>query len=149
MSMTVCTGAYSFCNTCMLFQSQWICTCCCIIINFINDTKTEFIWRTLLNISQGTANSKQNKQNDLCILGRLRSDYAVRVVWPASSLKTPWVLCSHTAADRDPDKTAQRCRLIWVFAGLTYSFVYVGQQSVSRKPCPAIPHLSHFRLSWR
>ena len=26
----------------------------------INDTETEFIWRTLLNICQGTANPKQN-----------------------------------------------------------------------------------------
>ena len=89
------------------------CTCCCIIISFINDTETEFIWRTLLNMSQGTANPKQPLQNDLCILGRLRLDYTVRVVWSVSSLKKPWVLGLRTAADRDSGgKTAQRCRLM-------------------------------------
>ena len=64
------------------FCLQWCCfncTCCCIIINVINDTETEFIRRTLLNMSHCTANLKQNLQNDMCSLGRLRSDYAVRV----------------------------------------------------------------------
>ena len=143
MSITVCTGAHSFCNTCacILFpvpvncscSSNWdnsdkwyfpdrqqlvfvfngveinrtliSCTCCYIIINFINDTETEFIWRTLLNMSQGTASLKKNLQNDLCVLRRLRSDYAVRVAWSASSLKKPLVLCSHTATDRESGKT--------------------------------------------
>ena len=169
MSIIVCTGAHSFCNTCILFpvpvncscssnytsdkwyspdrqqlvfvfigvEVNWIlfnCTCCCIIINFINDTEAEFIWRTLLNMSQGTANPKQNLQNDLYVLERFRSDYAVRVVWSASSLKKPWVLGSHTAAARDSGKTAQRCRLTWVFAGLTYCFVCVGQQPAACAP---------------
>ena len=84
-------------------------------------------------------------------LGRLRSDNAVRVVWSASSLKKPWVLGSHTAADRDSGKTAQRCRQTWVFAGLTvpdhclsfyftYIFVCVDQQ-----PVPHSPHFSRCR----
>ena len=89
-----------------------------------------------------------------CFLGRLRSDNAVRVVWSASSLKKPWVLGSHTAADRDSGKTAQRCRQVWVFARLTvpdhclsfyftYIFVCVDQQ-----PAPRSPHFSHFRKMW-
>ena len=89
-----------------------------------------------------------------CFLGRLRSDNAVRVVWSASSLKKPWALGSHTAADRDSGKTAQRCRQIWVFARLTvpdhclpfyftYIFVCVDQQ-----PAPRSPHFSHFRKMW-
>ena len=109
-------------------------TCCRIIINCINDTETEYISRTLLNMSQGTANTKQNLQNDLWVLVRFRSDYAVRVVWSASSLKNPWVLGSHTATDSDSGKTAQICRLIRVFAELTYCFVCVGPQPAPRAP---------------
>ena len=118
------------------------CTWCCIIINFINNTETGFIWKTLLNMSQGTAYHKQTLQNDLCILGKLRSAYAVRVVWSASSLKKPLVLGSHAAADMDSCKTAQRCRLIWVFAGLTY-ILYVLASSPQLRP--ASPHFNHFR----
>ena len=46
---------------------------------------------SFLNMSQGTANPKQNLQNELYVLGKLRSDYAVRVVRSASSLKKPEV----------------------------------------------------------
>ena len=48
--------------------------------NFINDTETELIWSTLLTMSQATANPKQNLQNELYVLRRIRSDNAVRVV---------------------------------------------------------------------
>ena len=86
-------------------EINWIlfnCTCCCIIINFIDDTETEFIWRTLLNMSQGTANPEQNLQNDVCP-GKTQ----IRLLSPSSlinvsaELKNPWVLGSHTVADRD------------------------------------------------
>ena len=95
------------------------CTCCCIIINFINDTETEFIWRTLLKLSQGTANPKQ-PYNMACASWEdsdqtMQSDHLISVF--AEEVR---VLGSHTAADRDSGKTTQRCRLIWVFAGLTY-----------------------------
>ena len=87
-------AAASFC-----LQWCWFNCTCCIIINFINDTETEFIWITLLNMSHCTANPKQNLQNDLCPLGRLRSDYTVRVVWSVSLLKKPWVLDRHWAPE--------------------------------------------------
>ena len=40
-----------------------------------------------MNMSQDTANHKQILQNDLCVCWEDRSDYAVRVVWSASSSK--------------------------------------------------------------
>ena len=87
----------------------------------------------------------------MCFLGSLRSDNTVRVVWSASSLKKPWVLGWHTAADRDFGKTAQRCRQIWVFAGLTvpdhclsFYFTYICV-CVDQQPAPRSPHFSHFR----
>ena len=96
----------------------------------------QWYWNwTHLNMSQETTNPKQ----DICILRRLRLDFAVRAVWSASSLNKPWVLGLHAMADRDSGK-------IWVFPGLTYCFVCVGQQPTPRSPRPASPHFSHFRF---
>ena len=126
MSITVCTGAHSFCNTCILFPIPVNCSCSSnynsdkwyfpdrqqlvfvfqwcwdkqnlnklhILLHYHKlyqyDTETEFIRRTLLKMSQGTANPKQNLQNDMCILGRLRSDYAVRVVCSEAEQRLRW-----------------------------------------------------------
>ena len=95
----------------------------------------------LLNMSHCTANPKQNLQNDLCLLGRLRSDYAVRVDWPTSFfLKKHWDLDQHCSPDMSSGKTAQRRRLM--------SFCWVTDFCCrpARSPRPASPHFSHFQL---
>ena len=73
-------------------------------------------------MSQGTANPKQNIQNDLCALRRLRSDYIVRVVWSAFSLKKPWVLGSHTAADWNCGKS-EDCTVVQVYLSFCWAYI--------------------------
>ena len=122
------------------------CTHCCIIINFskLYHTETEFIWRTLLNMSQGTANPKQNLQNDMCILGRLRSDYAVRVVWSEAEQRLRW---------RSPGFLAGIQWLTWLHRGTSWSEFLLGLYTflfvLASSPRPDNPQFSHFRMASR
>ena len=84
-------------------------------------------------MSQGTAYPKQNLQNDVCP-GKTQ----IRLLSPSSlinvfaELKNPWVLGSHTAADRD--SAEMQADLSFWLAYMLFCFSWPAAGTAPRKP---------------